>query len=89
MLFAHAPENQSAALDLNTLFKSERRIVATYSGALHEQQDVFDLLVSGKLDPAPLVTHVMPLDDFAKGVELVVKRQALKVLFTPSRAGGA
>ena len=38
-----------------------------------------------KLDPSPLVTHTMPLDDFDKGVALVVERKALKVLFTPSR----
>jgi L-iditol 2-dehydrogenase len=89
VLFAHAPEDQAAALDLNSLFKSERRIVATYSGALDEQREIFDLLVSGALDPAPLVTHTMPLDDFSRGIELVVARKALKVLFTPSRASAA
>ena len=89
VLFAHAPEGQSAAVDLNAVFKSERRIIATYSGALREQQAIFDLLVSGALDPTPLVTHTMPLDDFERGVDLVVARKALKVLFTPSRASGA
>jgi L-iditol 2-dehydrogenase len=89
VLFAHAPDGQSAAVDLNAVFKSERRIIATYSGALREQQRIFDLLVSGALDPTPLVTHTMPLDDFQKGVELAVQRKALKVLFTPSRTRGA
>lgn len=85
VLFAHAPEHAKAGIDLNTVFKSERRIVATYSGALDEQRRVFDLLVSGALDPAPLVTHTMPLDDFSEGVALVTRQKALKVLFTPSR----
>ncbi len=85
VLFAHAPEGQNAALDLNAVFKSERRIIATYSGALSEQRAIFDCLVDGSLDPAPLVTHTMPLDDFDQGVALVVARKALKVLFTPSR----
>ena len=85
VLFAHAPEGQLASLDLNTLFKSERRIIATYSGALDEQREIFDRLVDGSLDPSPLVTHKMPLDDFERGVALVVERKALKVLFTPSR----
>lgn len=85
VLFAHAPEGATAGFDLNSLFKSERRVIATYSGALSEQARIFDLLVSGKLDPSPLVTHTMPLDDFYKGVALVVERKALKVLFTPSR----
>ncbi|MGH6924213.1 MAG: zinc-dependent alcohol dehydrogenase [Propylenella sp.] len=88
VLFAHAPAHEESAVDLNAIFKSERRIVATYSGALNEQRRVFDMLVSGALDPSPLVTHKMPLDDFTSGVELVVARQALKVLFTPSRGAG-
>jgi L-iditol 2-dehydrogenase len=85
VLFAHAPTDQPSRIDLNQIFKSERRVLATYSGALDEQRRVFDMLVSGALDPSPLVTHKMPLDDFETGVALVVGRKALKVLFTPSR----
>ncbi|MEQ9558887.1 MAG: alcohol dehydrogenase catalytic domain-containing protein [Rhodospirillales bacterium] len=86
VLFAHAPDGQVADFDLNDLFKYERRILGTYSGAVHEQGRVFDLIASGALDPTPLVTHKMPLDDFQTGLDLVRARKALKVLFTPSRA---
>jgi len=85
VLFAHAPEGQNASLDLNELFKFERRIIGTYSGALKEQADIFQLIVDGALDPTPLATHKMPLDDFEHGVSLSRNQQALKVLFTPSR----
>lgn len=85
VLFAHAPEDAPANLDLNALFRTERRVIATYSGSLREQREVFGLLSSGLLDPSPLVTHTLPLDDFTDGVSLVASRQALKVLFTPSR----
>lgn len=85
VLFAHSPDGARADFDLNTLFKYERRIIGSYSGALAEQDAVFELIASGRLDPTPLVTHTMPLDDFAEGVSLVVAQQALKVLFTPSR----
>ncbi|MAY65961.1 MAG: hypothetical protein CMM77_02400 [Rhodospirillaceae bacterium] len=86
VLFAHAPDGQVADFDLNDLFKYERRILGTYSGAVQEQGRVFDLIASGALDPTPLVTHRMPLDDFRTGLDLVRARKALKVLFTPSRA---
>ncbi|MHA1108972.1 MAG: zinc-dependent alcohol dehydrogenase [Alphaproteobacteria bacterium] len=85
VLFAHAPERDCAGFDLNNLFKFERRIIGTYSAALKEQAEIFELLSSGALDPSPLVTHRMPLDDFTQGVELVRRREALKILFTPSR----
>ena len=85
MLFAHAPEQATAGFNLNLVFKFERRIVGTYSAALKEQAEIFELVGNGKLDPSTLVTHKLPLDDFERGVSLVRKRQALKVLFTPSR----
>lgn len=89
VLFAHAPDGAHADFDLNMLFKYERRIIGSYSGALTEQKEIFSLICGGKLDPAPLVTHTMPLDDFDIGVSLVVGQKALKVLFTPSRSAQA
>ena len=67
------------------VFKFERRILGTYSAALKEQAEIFELFSNGDLDPSTLVTHKLPLDDFNHGVSLVRKRQALKILFTPSR----
>jgi L-iditol 2-dehydrogenase len=85
VLFAHAGDGERADFDLNDLFKYERRVLGTYSGAVKEQVGIFELISSGALDPRPLVTHSMPLDEFQKGVDLVRQHKALKVLFTPSR----
>jgi L-iditol 2-dehydrogenase len=83
VLFAHAAPGERAGFDLNALFKHERRVVATYSGGLSEQSEVYDLLVSGRLDPSALVTHRLPLAAFGEAVELVRSRRALKVLLVP------
>ena len=87
MLFAHARAGETAGADLNAFFKHEQRIVGTYSGGLAEQARIFDLLVTGRLDPSPLVTHRLPLARFDEGVALCRSLAALKVLFVPdSRA---
>ena len=83
VLFAHAGEGERAAFDLNAFFKSERRLLATYSSALAEQREVFRLLVTGRLDPSPLATHRLPLSRFAEAVELARERRAVKVLLVP------
>jgi L-iditol 2-dehydrogenase len=84
VLFAHADgEADRATFDLNAFFKSERRLIATYSSALAEQREVYRLLVSGRLDPSPLVTHRLPLSRFAAAVDLARERQAVKVLLVP------
>lgn len=85
VLFAHDLEDQKHPVDLNQLFKSEQRIVGTYSGSLSEQDEIFELLLSRRLDPTPLVTHRLPLSAFERAVELCQTRQALKVLLEPDR----
>ncbi len=44
---------------------------------------VLGLLEAGKLDPSPLVTHHMKLDQAAEAYELYDNREALKVVLTP------
>ena len=83
VLFAHARPDEQAGFDLNGFFKNERRLVATYSSALPEQREIFRLLVTGRLDPSPLVTHRLPLSRFAEAVVLAEERRALKILLIP------
>ncbi len=83
VLFAHAAEEETAGFELNPLFKNERRVVATYSGSLDEQERLADLLFSGTLDPRSLITHRIPLDRIQDAVELARRRQALKILIGP------
>lgn len=87
VLFAHAPgagpASERAGFDLNAFFKSERKLIATYSSALAEQREVYRLLATRRLDPTPLVTHRLPLSRLADAIELARDRRALKVLLTP------
>jgi L-iditol 2-dehydrogenase len=83
VLFAHAPAGARAGFDLNHLFKHERRVLGTYSAGLAEQADVFRALESGRLDPRPLVSHRMPLEDLDRAVEILRGRGALKILLYP------
>jgi alcohol dehydrogenase len=44
---------------------------------------VLAMLQSGSLDPSPLVTHHMALDDAAEAYQLYARREALKIVLTP------
>jgi 2-desacetyl-2-hydroxyethyl bacteriochlorophyllide A dehydrogenase len=44
---------------------------------------VLSLLESGRLDPAPLVTHHMALDDAPEAYEIYDRREALKIVLRP------
>jgi threonine dehydrogenase-like Zn-dependent dehydrogenase len=89
VLFAHAPAagdaaGEAAGFALNAFFKSERRLIATYSSSHDEQQVAWRLLTSGRLDPRPLITHRLPLERAGDAVALAAGGAALKILFTPA-----
>src|SRR3954454_20987255 len=44
---------------------------------------VLALIEAGKLDPSPLVTHHMPLDQASEAYEVYDHREALKIVLTP------
>lgn len=87
VLFAHSAAGARASFDLNAFFKSERRVVGTYSGSLVEQESIWNLLTSGRLDPRPLVTHRLPLGRFDEAVGLARRQEALKVVLTHPSGG--
>jgi threonine dehydrogenase-like Zn-dependent dehydrogenase len=67
-------------------------LIGSYSGSLKEQDEVYRLLLDGRLDPSPLVTHRLPLSRFEEACELARSRKALKVLLhpdLPGQGGGA
>lgn len=87
VLFAHAAAGEQAGLDLNAFFKTEGRLIATYSSSLPEQREIHRLMVGRRLDPSPLVTHRLPLSRFDEAVALARDRKALKVLLRPEETG--
>jgi L-iditol 2-dehydrogenase len=82
VLFAHAGEGERATFEINELFKFERRVIGSYSGGPAEQARVFELMCQRALDPAPLVSHCLPLTRFQEGVRLARAHEAMKVVFT-------
>lgn len=88
VLFAHAGEGERAAFDLNAFFKSESKLIATYSSSLAEQREVHRLMAGRRLDPSRLVTHRLPLSRFEEAVELASGLRALKILLTPDEPPG-
>ncbi|MGA9860350.1 MAG: alcohol dehydrogenase catalytic domain-containing protein [Solirubrobacteraceae bacterium] len=44
---------------------------------------VLGMLSAGTLDPTPLVTHHLPLDEAAEGYAIYDRREALKIVLTP------
>jgi L-iditol 2-dehydrogenase len=70
-------------LALETLYKRELTITATYSSSPADLAGAFALIAAGEVSTEPLVTHRLPLDRVDEGVALMRRQEALKVFVTP------
>ena len=54
-----------------------------HANVIKHVDPVLAALADGRLDPSPLVTHHMKLDDAAEAYDLYDRREALKIVLTP------
>ena len=66
-------------IDFNTLMFTERTMVGN-SIYVHEGRTAIELMADGRIDPTPLVTSVVPLEDAVeKGFEELVNNKAANI----------
>ena len=70
-------------LRLEALYHRELTITATYSSSPADLAEAFRLIETGAVDVGRLFTHRVPLERLASGVDLMRRREALKVYVTP------
>ena len=61
-----------------TLHSGQANVIAHVDRAI-------ELLASGRVDPSPLVTHRMALEQAAEAYAIFARREALKIVLTPQR----
>ncbi|PYN85460.1 MAG: alcohol dehydrogenase [Candidatus Rokuibacteriota bacterium] len=70
-------------LPLETLYHRELTITATYSSSPSDLAEAFGLIAGGAVEVDRLITHRVPLERLAAGVDLMRRREAFKVYVTP------
>ena len=84
LLFGVPPAGSRLSLDAFAIFRKGLALLSSYTSVRNSIQAV-RMLRSGKIDVGPLVSHELPLERFAEGVEMIEKGAAgvLKVLMAP------
>jgi len=85
-IFAGMPKSDpTATIDLNPIHYRELNVHGANSSAIESYLAARDLVVSGKIDAGPLVTHTFSLSDFKKAFETQKDPStgALKVVIVP------
>ena len=70
---------EALPLPLEMLYHRELTIAATYSSSPADLAEAYELVVGGGVEVEPLITHRLPLSEVARGVDLMLRREALKV----------
>jgi L-iditol 2-dehydrogenase len=70
-------------LPLERLYHRELTITTTYSSSPRDLAEAFGLVTRGEVDVAGLITHRLSLERVGEGVDLMRRREALKVFVTP------
>lgn len=76
-----AAHSEAVPINLEKLYQQELSITTTYSSSPDELRTALNWLSSGKVRVNNLISHRLPLERFAEGVELTREHAALKVYF--------
>ena len=84
-LCLYAPPDPGQALDLDghELYVGEVDVCASYSAGPRDMRAALTLIATGRVDPAPLITHRLPLERTGEALELARTGGAVKALVLP------
>ena len=82
-LYAPPDPGQALGLDGHALSVGEVDVCASYSAGPRDMRAALELIATGRVDPAPLVTHRLPLERTGDALELARRGEAVKALVLP------
>jgi L-iditol 2-dehydrogenase len=82
-LYAPPKIGDALGLDGHALYTREIDVRASYSAGPADMRAALELVASGRVDPAPLVTHRVGLDGVGRALELARTGGAIKTIVVP------
>ena len=74
---------ERAEVHMGILWIKALTLTSGHANVIKHLDRVLELIEAGKLDPAPLVTHHMKLDEAPEAYRVYDNREALKIVLTP------
>ncbi|RNL85109.1 zinc-dependent alcohol dehydrogenase family protein [Halostreptopolyspora alba] len=87
LVFGVAPEEARVSVSPFRLYNDEITIVGSMA-VLHSFRVARDLLAAGAVDPAPLLTHALPLARFPEALDLMRAGAGVKIQVVPELTKG-
>ena len=85
VVFSGLPDGESRQLiDFNRLHYLEQTVVGAYGCSRRHARQALDLIASGQVQVADMISHRLTLNEFDLALELVKHRKGMKILIYPS-----
>jgi threonine dehydrogenase-like Zn-dependent dehydrogenase len=81
LIFAAGPLPQ--AVDLDRVYRAELLLRGSRSATPRHLREALDAIATGRIRVDDLITDVLPLTEFAEGLDRYRRGAALKVVFRP------
>ncbi len=81
VIFGTSKDRSMADVNLWNLYRRELTVTSSYSATPDTLKRSYDLIAGGKLDLSPFISDVMPLEDFKKGLDLMLQNKIYKAIF--------
>ena len=82
-LYATTGPGTPVGVDTEGLFLRELTVCSSWSAGPADMRAAYDLLASGRVDPRPLVTHQVGLDETGEALNLQRRGEAIKAVVLP------
>jgi L-iditol 2-dehydrogenase len=88
LFFAPTDKGAKILFPFNELFwRTEITLTSSYAGSPKDYQEALDLISTGKLKLADMITHHLPLAKIGEGFRLVAEaKESIKVIIYPHKA---
>src|SRR4030042_3261027 len=74
-IFGASGKESRFEVDFESVYKRELTIMSSYSATPETLRRAHDIIAGKKINLSPLISEVMPLSDFKKGLDLMLKRK--------------
>ena len=78
---------QAVPLDPSVLYYREINLITSYSPALEDLHQAFQLIITRAISVTPLLTHPLSIHQFAEGFKAYTQGEAIKVVFSFTKDG--
>jgi L-iditol 2-dehydrogenase len=81
IIFGASGDDSRIEIDLENVYRRELAILSSYSSTPETLKRAYNMIIKKQIKLLPLISEVMPLSDFKKGMDLMLQKKIYKAIF--------